>query len=68
MFTKWLETQVVTSWDQLLEALKSRSVQLVHLANEIDQMLDNENDSYGKEIIVKCHESVPICSGPHCPV
>ena len=53
MFAKWLETEVITSWDQLLEALRRPSVQLMHLANEIDQMLDNENDSHGKEITVK---------------
>ena len=67
MFIKWLDTQVIASWDQLLEALRSPSVQLMHLASEIDQMLDNENDNHGKEII-KCHGSVPICSESHCPV
>ena len=57
MFTKWLDTQVIASWDELLEALRSPSIQLMHLANEIEQMLDNENDNHGKEIIVKCHGS-----------
>ena len=44
MFMKWLDTQVIASWYQLLEALRSPSVDLVHLASKIDQMLDNEND------------------------
>ena len=39
MFNKWLETQTNASWDQLLEALRSPSVQLESLANQIDQML-----------------------------
>ena len=39
MFKKWLETQENASWDQLLEALRSPSVQLMTLANQIDQML-----------------------------
>ena len=57
MFMKWLDTQVIASWYQLLEALRSPSVDLVHLASKIDQMLDNENDNHGKEIIITCHES-----------
>ena len=39
MFNKWLETQKNASWDQLLEALRSPSVQLDNLAYQIDQML-----------------------------
>ena len=38
MFKKWLETEN-TSWGQLLEALRSPSVQLMDLANQIEQML-----------------------------
>ena len=33
MFKKWLETENA-SWDQLLEALRSPSVQLVYLASQ----------------------------------
>ena len=57
MFIKWLDTQVIASWDQLLEALRSPSVHLEHLASKIDQMLGKENDNHGKEIIITCHES-----------
>ena len=39
MFKKWLESQVAPSWDQLLRALRSRSVQLIALADKIDNML-----------------------------
>ena len=56
MFTTWLQ-QDVASWDQLLEALRSPSVQLEYLANQIEQMLDNDNDNHGKKMIVKCHGS-----------
>ena len=42
MFTKWLQTQENASWDQLLEALRSPSVQLKNLANQIDQMILGE--------------------------
>ena len=47
MFAKWLQ-QDDASWDQLLEALKSPSVQLMHFANQIDQILDDANENYGK--------------------
>ena len=39
MFRKWLASQADASWDQLLSALRSRSVQLNALANKIDNML-----------------------------
>ena len=39
MFSKWLEAQENASWDQLLEALRSPSVQLTNLANQIKQMM-----------------------------
>ena len=38
MFKKWLEIEN-GSWDQLLEALRSPSVQLMDLANHIEHML-----------------------------
>ena len=38
MFKKWLETENA-SWDQLLEALRSPSVQLVYVAKEIEEIL-----------------------------
>ena len=49
MFAKWLETEENASWDQLLKALQSSSVQLIHLANQIEQILDPSNAS-GKEV------------------
>ena len=39
MFKKWLDTQENASWDQLLRALRSKSVQLNTLANKIENML-----------------------------
>ena len=36
MFKRWLETENA-SWNQLLEALRSQSVQLMYLANQIEQ-------------------------------
>ena len=59
MFVKWLDTQENASWDQLLEALRSPSVQLMHLAKQIEQMLDDEqNNNHGKEIMIKCHRKI----------
>jgi len=40
MFKKWLDSQVDTSWDQLLRAL--RSVHLNALASKIEGMLGKE--------------------------
>lgn len=51
MFAEWLDTQKSASWDQLLKALRGPNVQLMYLANEIEQMLNDENEEYGKEII-----------------
>ena len=56
MFAKWLQQDGV-SWNQLLDALRSESVKQMYLANQIEQMLDDENDNHGKEIIAIYHES-----------
>ena len=37
---KWLETKDDASWDQLIKALQSSSVQLNYLASQINQMLE----------------------------
>ena len=59
MFAKWLDTQENAIWDQLLEALRSPSVQLMHLAKQIEQMLDHEqNNNHGKEIMIRCHVKI----------
>ena len=59
MFVKWLDTEENASWDQLLEALRSPSVELMHLANQIEQMLDDEqNNNHGKEIMIRCHGKI----------
>ena len=58
MFAKWLK-QENASWNQLLEALRSPSVELMHLANEIEKMLDDEqNNNHGKEIMIRCHGKI----------
>ena len=46
MLAKWLQ-QERASWDQLLEALRSESVQRMNLANQIEQMLDTNGKSHG---------------------
>ena len=48
MFAEWLDTQKSTSWDQLLKALRSPNVQLVYLANQIEQMLNDETEKHGR--------------------
>ena len=50
MFNEWLNTQDGASWDQLLKALRSPSIQLMHLASKIEQMLDDAKDNNGKNI------------------
>ena len=43
MFSEWLEKQEDASWDQLLKAFRSPSVQLKDLAKEIEtQLLDGK--------------------------
>ena len=54
MFAKWLDTQDGASWDQLLEALRSQSVQEISLANQIEDMLGNTNENYNN--YCKSHE------------
>lgn len=41
VFTKWLDTQYDASWNQLLDALKSPSIQMNTLAVKIEHILDN---------------------------
>ena len=40
MLQKWLGTNVSASWDELIQALTSPSVQLNHLASDITKMLE----------------------------
>ena len=43
MFSEWLEKQENASWDQLLKAMRSPSVQLKDLAKQIEtQLLDGK--------------------------
>ena len=39
MFKKWLETCPNPSWNQLLKAVRSPSVELIYLASQIEQEL-----------------------------
>ena len=48
MFAKWLETEHA-SWDQLLKVLRCSSIQLIHLANQVEQRLD-PSDTSGKKV------------------
>ena len=50
MFAEWLRTEVDASWDQLLEALRSSNVQLIHLADQIEHEIFDTNSACGKEI------------------
>ena len=50
MFAEWLRTEVDASWDQLLEALRSSNVQLIHLADQIEHEISGTNSTRGKEI------------------
>ena len=46
MFTKWLNIQENASWDQLLEALRSPSIQRIDLASQIEKTLDDANNNH----------------------
>ena len=39
---KWLDTTTDATWNQLITALRSPSVQLDYLASQLDQMLSTE--------------------------
>ena len=39
---KWLDTTTDATWDQLIRALRSPSIQLDHLAGQLEQMLITE--------------------------
>ena len=39
---KWRETFTDVTWNQLIEALRSPSIQLNHLASQLEQMLITE--------------------------
>ena len=42
VFKKWLETITDATWNHLIKALASQSVQLNHLASQLEQMLTIE--------------------------
>jgi len=46
MFQKWLEKTPDASWNQVLAALKTRSVELNYLADEIEQKLKEKCETY----------------------
>ena len=52
MFAEWLKTEVDASWDQLVEALRSSSVQLVHLANQIEHEISDLSNMCGKQTTI----------------
>ena len=45
-FKKWRDTTTNATWDQLIQALRSPSVQLVYLADQLQQMLITERKIY----------------------
>ncbi|XP_065886940.1 uncharacterized protein [Dysidea avara] len=66
MLQKWLETNVSASWDELIQALTSPSVQLNHLASEITKMLEmkthlkmHELDSVENQIEIQSSSRSP---------
>ena len=44
---KWLDTTTDATWNQLITALRSPSVQLDYLASQLEQMLSTECKIYG---------------------
>ena len=46
VFMKWLETRVDASWNQLIRALRSPTVQLISLADQLEQMMSTECKIY----------------------
>ena len=46
VFIKWSETRVDASWNQLIRALKSPTVQLNSLADQLEQMMSTECKIY----------------------
>jgi len=45
MLQKWLEKTPDASWNDVLEALKNSSVELDHLANQIERMLKKKRET-----------------------
>ena len=46
MFGKWLQSQEQASWNQLLKALRSKSVQLNMLARKIEDLLSENGKGF----------------------
>ena len=40
MFSKWIDTDKKASWNKVVSALKSPSVKLISLANDIEKVMD----------------------------
>ena len=63
---KWLDTTTDATWNQLIKALRSPSVQLDCLAGQLEQVLIPEHHGNGYFTIVSfpdCFCSIFICGG-----
>ena len=50
MFAEWLRTEESANWGKLLEALRSSSIRLMPLANQIESEVSDPSNMCGKEI------------------
>ena len=51
VLTKWLDTTTDATWNELIRALRSPSVQLDYLAGQLEQMLITEHNN-GKTVCI----------------
>ena len=54
VFQRWLETSANASWNQLIRALRSPSVQLDPLADQLEQMMSKECKIYSNTVATHC--------------
>ena len=54
VFQRWLETSADASWNQLIIALRSPTVQLDSFADELEQMMSKECKIYSNTVATHC--------------
>ena len=63
---KWLETTPDATWNQLIRALRSSSVQLDHFASHLEMMMTSQRMVYSNYIVVLTYVILNLCLVLRC--
>ena len=61
VFKRWLFTSTDASWNQLIRALRSPTVQLHWLADQLEEMMNTECKIYSNTVATYCYKVQTMC-------